>query len=147
MHIQESASSSGLVSDWHPIVRRLEDGLTEELDIPGFRLAEKKPLARYSAACEPVPLWVLIYENDDRSVRLHVRIAYAESEMCDDWLTWDFAPEAEEDLYPQTELVILTYRNFIVNILQRADGAADHRTTQSAASSVNKALRKYYLDH
>lgn len=144
MHTQENANSSGPVADWHPIAGRLDEHLAEALVIPGFRLAEKASLAGYSSVREPIPLGVLIYENEERSVRLHVRFSYAESEMCDDWMTWDFASEAEEEPSPQTELVILTYRNFIVNIMQKADGAADHRTTQAAAASINKALQQFY---
>ncbi|CAH1204327.1 hypothetical protein PAECIP111893_02224 [Paenibacillus plantiphilus] len=89
---------------------------------------------------------LLLFENEDSSKQLAIRISYTTSYIGNDLVDWSSSrgySGTNEALAKKTDLVTLSYKNLILTILQTSEEEADMEASKTAVRSIISIISKY----
>ncbi|WP_419871427.1 hypothetical protein [Candidatus Pristimantibacillus sp. PTI5] len=86
---------------------------------------------------------LFIFENKDQSSQIHIRLAFTNTDMGKELVSWDIPTgydNTSEELSDNTDLATLTYRNLVITVMQNTSKKTNLDITKSAIRGLMTAL-------
>ena len=87
---------------------------------------------------------MFLYENEESTRLLTITLAYTENFIGNDMLFYNISSEHDiNDELSNNEIIALSYKNIVINIMQTTSTDIEMEDTQKAAESIIKYLEAY----